>query len=104
MKKIIGWVKDYAYLFSAGAFTFFKHTPPEHYLKYTKDGKVPIIILPGLSMRWAFYKSMADHISLLGHPVYIIPKLGNNWKDLLLLNDKKVWNYVIEWIEKITKE
>ena len=25
---------------------------------------------------------MADHISLLGHPVYIVPKLGNNIADI----------------------
>ena len=82
MKKIIGWIKDYAYLFSTKAFTYFKHAPPKHYLGYIKEGKVPVIILPGLSLRWAFYKSIADHISLLGHPVYIIPKLGNNFRDL----------------------
>ena len=33
-------------------------------------------------MPWAFSKQIADYISLLGHPVYIIPKLGNNYKDI----------------------
>ena len=82
MKKITAWIKDYAYLFSTGAFAYFKHTPPPHYLGYTKEGKVPIVILSGVLMPWAFSKQIADHISLLGHPVYIIPKLGNNNRDI----------------------
>src|SRR3989338_1872301 len=82
MKKITAWIKDYAYLFSTGAFAYFKHTPPPHCLGYTKEGKVPIVILSGVLMPWAFSKQIADHISLLGHPVYIIPKLGNNNRDI----------------------
>ena len=82
MKKLTSWIKDYAYLFSVGTFSYFRRTPPKHYLGYVKDGKVPVIILPGVLMSWAFLKGVADHISLLGHPVYIIPKLGNNSRDI----------------------
>ena len=82
MKKINAWIKDYAHLFSAGAIMYFKRTPPKHYLGHTIDGKVPVIILPGIFGRWAFLKPIADHISLLGHPVYIVPKLGNNIGDI----------------------
>jgi triacylglycerol lipase len=78
MNKLNAWVKDYAHLFSAGSVMYFTHTPPKHYLENTVDGKVPVIILPGIFGRWAFLKPLADHISLLGHPVYIVPKLGNN--------------------------
>ena len=82
MNNLKNLIKDYAHMFSAGAIMYFRHTPPKHYLSYVKNGKVPVIILPGLGGRWGFYKPTADHISLLGHPVYIIPKLGNNYKDI----------------------
>lgn len=82
MNKIITWIKDYAHMFSAGAIMYFTHTPPKHYLGHVIDGKVPVIILPGIFNRWAFLKPIADHISLLGHPVYIVPKLGDNIKDI----------------------
>lgn len=78
MNKLTAWIKDYAHLFSVGSFAYLKHTPPKHYLGYIVDGKVPIVILPGVLMPWAFLKRIADHISQLGHPVYIVPKLGNN--------------------------
>lgn len=57
---------------------YWHRTPPKHYLGYVKEGKVPVIILPGIFGRWAFLKPLGDHISLLGHPVYIVPKLDNN--------------------------
>lgn len=82
MKKINAWIKDYAYLFSQGTIMYFKRTPPKHYLGHIIDGKVPVIILPGIFGRWAFLKPIADHISLLGHPIYIVPKLGNNIGDI----------------------
>jgi len=78
MKKLTAWIKDYAYLFSGVAIAYLKRTPPKHYLRYIIDGKVPVVILPGVFMRWAFLKPIADHISLLGHPLYVIPQLGNN--------------------------
>ena len=45
-------------------------------------------------MPWAFSKQIADHISLVGHPVYIIPKLGNNNRDIP--NSSKMVREVIE--------
>lgn len=82
MNKLTAWIKDYAHLFSAGTIMYFKRIPPKHYLGNVIDGKIPVIILPGIFGRWAFLKPMADHISLLGHPVYIVPKLGNNIGDI----------------------
>jgi len=82
MNKAIEWINDYAYLFQKGAFMYFRHTPPKHYLGHVVEGKVPVIILPGIFSRWALLKPLADHISLLGHPVYIVPKLGNNTGDI----------------------
>lgn len=95
MNKITAWIKDYAHLFSTGAIMYFRHTPPKHYLGHVVEGKAPVIILPGILGRWGFYKSMTDYISLLGHPVYIIPKLGNNVRDIKSSADK-----VLEVIEE----
>jgi predicted alpha/beta hydrolase family esterase len=82
MNKLAAWIKDYAHMFSAGTVMYFRRTPPKHYLGHVIDGKTPVIILPGIFGRWAFLKPLADHISLLGHPVYIVPKLGNNIGDI----------------------
>ncbi len=75
-------IKDYAHLLFHGTIMYFKRTPPKHYLGYVVHGKAPVVILPGVFMRWAFYKSLTDHISLLGHPVYIVPKLAGNIENI----------------------
>ncbi|OGI63440.1 hypothetical protein A2818_00750 [Candidatus Nomurabacteria bacterium RIFCSPHIGHO2_01_FULL_40_12] len=82
MHKFTTWIKDFTHLLSAGTIMYLKHTPPKHYLGHIVDGKVPVIILPGLFARWGFLKPIGDHISLLGHPVYIVPGLGNNITDI----------------------
>jgi len=78
MNKLTAWIKDYVYLVSISASTYFTRTPPAHYTENTKEGKVPIIFLPGIFERWTFLKPLADHISSLGHPVYVVPQLGPN--------------------------
>ena len=52
--------------------------PPAHYLQHVSAGKMPVIILSGLSLRWHFLRVIADRISQAGHPVHIIPALGRN--------------------------
>ena len=103
MRKIIDWIVDYTHLIKGHGLMFIHHTPPSHYLGHIKEGLVPVIILPGIFGRWAFLKPLADHISLLGHPVYIVPKLGNNLGDIPtssgivrdLINEKLIQKAVI---------
>ncbi len=95
MNKFSAWVQDYAHLFRYGTIMYFRRTPPKHYLGHVVEGKAPVIILPGIFGRWAFLKPLADHISLLGHPVYIVPKLGNNIADIPV-SAKKVREIIIE--------
>ncbi len=76
------WITDWTHLVKNMTIMYFRHTPPKHYLSYTIEGKVPVIILPGIFGRWSFLKPLADHISLLGHPVYIVPKLRDNLHDI----------------------
>lgn len=52
--------------------------PPEHYLGYVVDGKVPVILIPGIFGKWGFMKHLGDALSYLGHPVHVLPKLGYN--------------------------
>ena len=56
--------------------------PPGHYLNHVVKNKVPIILIPGISSRWGFMKRLGDPISRLGHPVYIVNKLGFNLMDI----------------------
>lgn len=56
--------------------------PPDRYLEFTLPGKVPVVIIPGIFTRWAFYKPLTDGISLKGFPVFTIPELENNDKDI----------------------
>lgn len=82
LREIGSWVVDNAHLLNNFTVMYLRRTPPKHYLGYVKEGKVPIILLPGIFGRWAFLKPLADYISLLGHPVYVVPKLGNNLVDI----------------------
>lgn len=77
-KKISSWLKDYVYMIIGAIGTIIYRKLPKHYLGHVIDGKVPVIIIPGILGKWSFMKKIADDISLLGHPVYIVPKLGYN--------------------------
>lgn len=82
MVHIGHWLIDYIYMAHGQVSTFFYRNPPKHYLEYVKENKNPIILIPGIFEKWAFLKPLADKISLEGHPVYIVPKLGYNLKDI----------------------
>ncbi|MFA6414801.1 MAG: hypothetical protein WC217_00225 [Candidatus Paceibacterota bacterium] len=77
-KKIGAWLIDYGYMFRGTLATVIYHEPPKHYLGHVVEGKTPIILVPGILGRWSFMKHLGDRLSLQGHPVYIVPKLGYN--------------------------
>jgi len=56
--------------------------PPKHYLGYVIENKIPVILIPGISVKWGFLKHLGDSISHLGHPVYVISKLKFNLLDI----------------------
>lgn len=78
VKKITNWVRDYFHL--ARGYSFMFHKPPKHYLGYTLENKSPVILIPGITAKWQFLKAIADPISLKGHPVYAVERLGYNTK------------------------
>lgn len=61
---------------------YLHRNPPKHYLGHIVKGKEPVILIPGIIGKWAFLKKLGDQISLEGHPVYIVPKLGHNLADI----------------------
>jgi triacylglycerol lipase len=77
-KKALSWIIDYAYMARGGVVMTYYKKPPAHYLGYVVDGKVPVILIPGIFGKWAFMKHLGDVISFLGHPVHVLPELGYN--------------------------
>lgn len=82
LTKAKSWLEDHLHLVKNMSVMYIRRNPPRHYLGYIRDGKIPVLVLPGIFCRWAFLKPLADHISLLGHPVYILPELKNNVLDI----------------------
>ncbi len=82
MTHLRHWIIDYVHLLRGQANSYLYRKEPKHYLGYQIKGKNPVVILPGIAEKWAFLKPIADKISLAGHPVYIIPKLGYNFTDI----------------------
>lgn len=81
-KKIGAWFVDYAYALRGAVASLVHREPPGHYLGHIVAGMTPVILVQGVSLKWGFMKDLGDRISLLGHPVYIVPELGNNMHDI----------------------
>ncbi len=73
-----GWLVDSFHLARGGITMAIHRNPPKHYLGYVVEGKVPVILIPGILGKWGIMKYLGDRISLEGHPVYIVPRLGHN--------------------------
>lgn len=77
-KHLRGWATDYYHMIKGGLAMTIHINPPKHYLGHVLPEKAPIIIIPGILLRWGSMKHLADKISHLGHPVYIVPQLKYN--------------------------
>ena len=82
MKKTIHWIIDYYYLLYGILLMLIHKNPPRHYLDFVVKGKVPIILIPGISNKWGFLKHLGDSISRKGHPVHTVNKLKFNFLDI----------------------
>jgi triacylglycerol lipase len=76
------WVKDYSLALHGHAQAFIFKEPPKHYLGFVKEGKAPIILLPGIFTTWHWLKNIADPLSLKGHPIYVLKHLGYNAREI----------------------
>ena len=70
------WPIDYFY-FLKGELAI-RRRPPKHFKEFTIENKIPVILLPGLTLKWHFLRHLGNKISRAGHPVYIIADLGRN--------------------------
>ncbi len=82
MTNIKHWLVDYMYLVYGHFLTLFHRKTPKHFLNYVVENKAAVILIPGFFEKWTFLKKLADKISLEGHPLYIVSKLGYNLKDI----------------------
>jgi pimeloyl-ACP methyl ester carboxylesterase len=82
MKRLGHWIIDYLYLIHGQTVGLLRHKAPKHYLGFVRENKSPVILIPGLLERWGFLKKLGDKISMEGYPVYIVPNLGYNLKDI----------------------
>jgi len=76
--KLHVWIIDYLHAMSLYGQLLIHRHPPEHYLGYIDSAKVPVLLIPGVNTKWHFLKRISDQISLAGHPVYVVKKLGYN--------------------------
>ncbi|MDP2668829.1 MAG: alpha/beta fold hydrolase [bacterium] len=103
LKKIGYWVHDYLHAIHKQSYAFIYRKPLTHYLGFIEEGKSPIILIPGIYEKWHFLKAVADPLSRLGHPVYILEHLGYNINSIQdsaklireLIDEKKLEKVII---------
>ncbi len=101
--KLIHWVRDYLHAAKGHGLAFLSRRPPIHYLGYIEEGRAPIVLIPGIYAKWHFLKAIADPLSNLGHPIYIVDKLGYNAREIPdgaklvqeLIDEKNLRNVII---------
>jgi pimeloyl-ACP methyl ester carboxylesterase len=75
------WIVDYLYAIR-GYGHMFLYREPAHYRGYVAKGKAPVILIPGIAGKWQSLKYFGDHLSRLGHPVYIPRLRGFNMGEI----------------------
>ncbi len=103
VRKLKAWVEDYVHAANLYGKSFIYRKPPKHYLGHINDTKVPVILIPGINTKWQFLKLIADKISILGHPIYVLRELGYNRKEIntsakqvrALIDEKDLKNVII---------
>lgn len=82
MKRLLYWITDYAYMTNGWRMMYRHRNPPKHYLGHIVPGKDPVILIPGITLKWGFMKRLGDAISLAGHPTYVVTELGHNMRSI----------------------
>ncbi|MHA7279302.1 esterase/lipase family protein [Arthrobacter sp. MDT2-2] len=75
------WTLDYAYVGFWQVHGFILREDPARYLTPAPgapEGKVPVLLIPGIYETWQFMRPIADHLHRAGHPVHVVQKLGYN--------------------------
>lgn len=82
LRKAGRWIQDYVFALNKQGHAFIFRNPPEHYLGHVNEHRSPIILIPGIYEKWHFLKTIADPLSLAGHPVYVVKSLDYNLKSI----------------------
>src|SRR5918993_314900 len=78
VRKLWGWVLDYAYVTYWWLRAFFGRSSSDQYLRPVTGPKAPVLIIPGVYESWRFMQPVAEHLYRGGHPVHVLDKLGYN--------------------------
>jgi pimeloyl-ACP methyl ester carboxylesterase len=69
------WAEDYVYAAAWQARAVVDRTDPKTFEEGT--GR-PVLMIPGVYEPWQFLRPLIDKLHGAGHPVYVVPELGNN--------------------------
>ncbi len=60
--KAKAWGNEFIEVFRGTAINAWLREPPSHYLDYTLDHKVPVILIPGILNRWGSMKKLGNNV------------------------------------------
>lgn len=69
------WAEDYAYAAAWQARAAVDRTDPN---AFESGAGRPVLMIPGVYEPWQFLRPLIDALHSAGHPVYVVPALGNN--------------------------
>ncbi len=74
------WMLDYAYVGFWQVHGFILRANPAQYLTAPAgiEGKLPVVLIPGIYETWQFMRPVAKHLHAGGHPIHVVQKLGYN--------------------------
>src|SRR4030042_4557596 len=81
MERIRDWGKDFSKMLHLQAESHLLTEPPDSFKEH-KEGKFPVILIPGISYPWGVLRNVGSEISHCGNRVYTVPELGNNYSDI----------------------
>ena len=74
VRKLWGWLLDYAYVTYWWLRAFLGRSDPDVYL-HPRTGtqpKAPVLIIPGVYESWRVMQPVADHLFRAAHPVHVL--------------------------------
>jgi hypothetical protein len=69
------WAEDYAYAAAWQARAAVDRTDPD---SFGSGSGRPVLMVPGVYEPWQFLRPLIDGLHGAGHPVHVVPALGNN--------------------------
>ncbi|KGJ75415.1 hypothetical protein GY21_09850 [Cryobacterium roopkundense] len=79
LRPVRWWLLDYVYAVTGHIRAIFSHAQPSDFR--SGDG-APIVIIPGVYESWQFMRPLIEILHDNGHPVHVLPALGQNRRSL----------------------